>query len=390
MQDEELICGAIGTMRNTNIGCNDIGRQIGESLPADQRSFRRIALWTISLNALLALNIGLPCAAAHAQTADIVSPQVRIPQDEAPHHDETEWWYFSGHLRGFDIFGRPHFYGYELVFFQFNFPNQPQPVYQANLAVTDLTRGSFQYEQKIAAQPIPDEKNGFSLKISDWRMEGSSGADSFAAQFSDGSYGIRLQQTSLEPVVLHGDNGLIPYGPFGTSFYYSWTNLWTFGTVLDHGVPVAVIGESWMDHQWYNPLGLGGWTWFSIQLSNDTQYMLYFIRAGQNQLAQVVATQVKDGRTVHLPPASVSETAIGSWTSPVTGITYPSGWIVTVPGGVLNVRPLQKDQELVVAATLAGAYWEGDSAVSGVIDGEPVRGVSYAEVAPVPVPGGTP
>jgi len=42
---------------------------------------------------------------------------VRIPQDEAPHHDETEWWYFSGHLRGFDIFGKPHSYGYELVFF---------------------------------------------------------------------------------------------------------------------------------------------------------------------------------------------------------------------------------------------------------------------------------
>ena len=59
-------------------------------------------------------------------------------------------------------------------------------------------------------------------------------------------------------------------------------------------------------------------------------------------------------------------------------------------GRVLEVTPLQKDQELVVAATLAGAYWEGDSTVSGVIDGRPVRGVSYAEVAPVPVPGGTP
>jgi len=118
--------------------------------------------------------------------------------------------------------------------------------------------------------------------------------------------------------------------------------------------------------------------------------MLYFIRDGQNQLVQVVATEVKNGITSHLSPGSVSETAIGSWTSPVTGITYPSGWMVTVPGGVLHVTPLQTDQELVVAASVAGAYWEGDSAVSGVIDGRPVRGASYAEVAPVPVPGGTP
>jgi predicted secreted hydrolase len=390
MQDGEFICAAIGAASNTDVKCKEAAREIGRSLPAKKGNFRRIAMWTIFLNALVALSVGLPCAPAYPATKDSASPLVGIPQDEAPHHDETEWWYFSGHLRGFDIFGKPHSYGYELVFFQFNFSNQPEPIYQANLAVTDLTGGSFHYEQKITAKPIPDEKNRFRLKISDWRMEGRSGADSLAAQFSDGSYGITLQQTSLEPVVLHGNNGLIPYGPFGTSFYYSWTKLWTFGTVIDHGVPVAVIGESWMDHQWYNPLGLGGWTWFSIQLSNNTQYMLYFIRDGQNQLAQVVATEIKDGNTVHLAPSSVSETAIGSWTSPVTGITYPSGWKVTVPGGFLNVRPLQKDQELVVAATLAGAYWEGDSAVSGVIDGRPVRGVSYAEVAPVPVPGGTP
>ena len=344
----------------------------------------------IALNAFAAFNVGLLSVAVCSAKAGDALPLVQIPRDEAPHHDSTEWWYFSGHLRGFDIFGKAHSYGYELVFFQFDFPNQPQPIYQGNLAVTDLTRGSFHYEQKIMAQPIPDEKNRFNLTIAPWRIEGSSGADSLAAQFSDGSYGIRLQQTSLEPVVLHGNGGLIPYGPFGTSAYYSWTKRWTLGTVIDHGVPVAVIGESWMDHQWYNPLGLGGWTWFSIQLSNNTQYMLYFIRNGQNQLAQVVATQVKNGCTVHLAPNSVSETATGSWTSPVTGITYPSGWKVTVPGGVLDVTPVQKDQELVVAATLAGAYWEGDSAVTGVIDGWPVRGVSYAEVAPVPVPGGTP
>jgi predicted secreted hydrolase len=228
--------------------------------------------------------------------------------------------------------------------------------------------------RRLLRRPFPDERNGFSLKISDWNMQGSSGTNSLTAQFTDGSYGITLSQTSLEPVVLHGDNGLIPYGPFGTSFYYSWTNLWTFGTVVDHGIPVEVIGDSWMDHQWYNPLGLGGWTWFSVQLSNSTQYMLYFIRNDQNQLAQVVATEVKDGRTIHLSPSAVSETPIGSWTSPVTGITYPFGWKITVPGGFLNITPLQQNQELVVAASLAGAYWEGDSTASGVIDGLPVRG----------------
>lgn len=72
--------------------------------------------------------------------------------------------------------------------------------------------------RKIVAQPVPDEKNRFDLRISPWHMEGSSGANLLSAQFTDGSYGIQLGQTSLEPVVLHGNGGLIPYGPFGTSF----------------------------------------------------------------------------------------------------------------------------------------------------------------------------
>jgi predicted secreted hydrolase len=386
MRERELICVPVRPAEIKDRSGEESARETERQSPTKNRRLWQIVKSALVLGTLVAM---LSTSANFAKAGD-ASPSIHIPQDEAPHHDATEWWYFSGHLQGFDLFGKPHSYGYELVFFQFNFPNQAQPVYQGNLAITDLTAGSFHYEQKIIAQAIPDERSGFSLKISDWNMEGSSGTNSLTAQFADGSYGIWLSQTSLEPVVLHGDNGLIPYGPFGTSFYYSWTNLWTFGTVVDHGVPVAVIGDSWMDHQWYNPLGLGGWTWFSVQLSNNTQYMLYFIRDGQNELAQVVATEVKDGRTIHLSPSAVSETPIGSWTSPVTGITYPSGWKITVPGGFLNITPLQQDQELVVAATLAGAYWEGDSTASGVIDGLPVRGVSYAEVAPVPVPGGTP
>lgn len=104
------------------------------------------------------------------------------------------------------------------------------------------------------------------------------------------------------------------------SYYYSWTNLWTFGTLVDHGTPVAVIGVSWMDHQWGNFLpNPGGWDWFSVQLSNGTQYMIYFLRNGQGQVVQMGGTQVTNGVAKTLASNSVAETALGSWTSPVTG-----------------------------------------------------------------------
>ncbi len=65
--------------------------------------------------------------------------------------------------------------------------------------------------------------------------------------------------------------------------------------MTDHGSTVEVTGESWMDHQWYNPThNAGGWNWFSVQLDNFTQYMLAFIQDGNGKIVQVIATEVKD------------------------------------------------------------------------------------------------
>ncbi|HEY7850635.1 MAG TPA: hypothetical protein VIC27_11260, partial [Ktedonobacterales bacterium] len=41
-------------------------------------------------------------------------PPVAFPQDEAPHQDLTEWWYYTGHLAGKDAQGQSHTYGFEL------------------------------------------------------------------------------------------------------------------------------------------------------------------------------------------------------------------------------------------------------------------------------------
>lgn len=322
------------------------------------------------------------CLAVQPANAGDPQPQVHIPQDEAPHKLGLEWWYFTGHLCGFDKFGKVHRYGYELTFFQNIVPGHT-PVYEGNLAITDLTANSFRFDQKIATQPVPDEETGYSLDISTWHMDGFNGNASLAAEFSDGSYNLQLKQNPIESAVLHGNGGVVPFGPFGTSFYYTWPYLLSFGTVVDHGIRVKVTGESWMDHQWYNRThNAGGWNWFSLQLDNFTQYMLCFVQDGSGQIAQVIATEVKGDATIHLPADSVSEAVTGSWKSPATGFTYPQGWTLKVPGGELHVNPLQKNQELVVSESSKGAYWEGDSSVSGTIDGQHVVGVGYTEINP--------
>ena len=120
-----------------------------------------------------------------------------------------------------------------------------------------------------------------------------------------------------------------------------------------------------------------------MQLSNGQQYMLYFIRDESGQIVQTIGTRVDPGgRVTHLAPASFAEQATGSWTSPATGITYGSGWQVTVPGGHLTVTPDLLDQELDLLSTQGVAYWEGDVSIQGKIDGSPVHGVGYTEINP--------
>lgn len=305
---------------------------------------------------------------------------VRLPRDEAPHHDPVEWWYFSGHLRGTDAAGQLHCYGFEYVTFQL-LDVAPVPVYVGDVAVTDLTRGSFHYGVKEDTYSVPTTKDGFSLHTGSWSMNGGAGRDVLHADLP--GYTMDLQLRSSEPAVLEGDDGVVSFGPIGTSKYYSWTSLLTTGTMVDHGVPVKLVGLSWVDHQWgaIDITGGAGWDWFSVQLSNRQQYMLYFIRNESGSIVQSFGTHVSSaGQVEHL--GAISERATGSWHSPATGITYGSGWQLTVPGGHLDIRPDLPNQELDLQKTQDNVYWEGDVSVQGRVDGAPVAGVGYTELNP--------
>jgi predicted secreted hydrolase len=71
-------------------------------------------------------------------------------------------------------------------------------------------------------------------------------------------------------------------------------------------------------------------------------------------------------------------TPTGTWTSPLDGSVYPSGWIVRVPdqGIELRVTPVLADQELDVSFR----YWEGAVDVEGTSAGAPVSGRGYVEL----------
>ena len=367
--------------------------------PRQTRRLRRGASWAVLALALVMMlaGCGVPGTIHTASSLPQVSaatptqtplPPVALPLDEAPHQDLTEWWYYTGHLHGKDAQGQTRTYGFELVIFQ-TLRGQLPPYYAAHFAISDISAGRFHYAERAgfsssAAPPPAGTTSGFDLALGGWAMRGLNGHDQLSAAMD--SYSIQLALTDELPhAILHNGDGIISYGPAGFSYYYSRPLMSVNGAINDHGAMLQVTGQAWMDHQWGNFISTAGsgWDWYSIQLANHTEYMLYVIRDAQKRPVSAFGTYIAaDGAASDIPPEQIESQATGSWTSPVTGGVYPSGWRVTLPGQQvsLTLTPLLLDQELVTTHSTGVAYWEGAVNVTGSAAGQPVTGEGYVEL----------
>ena len=316
-------------------------------------------------------------------------PPIHFPQDEAPHRDLTEWWYYTGHMNATMQGGQVHHYGFELVFFQALRGDLP-PVYAAHFAISDVTRGEFHFDQRRLIEPnaiIPDgtSTSGIDIHIDDWSIKGINGSDQLVAKMNN--YALRIHLEGLKPATLHNGNGLITYGLGGFSYYYSRTRMSLSGVLIDHNQSFDVNGEAWMDHQWGNFLTMsgGGWDWFSVQLDNDTEMMLYLIRDSTGKIISSYIGYIgAQAESILLLGSALVVTVLNHWKSPVTGADYPSGWRLEITDpkvrALLVLLPELKDQELVVYQSTGNSYWEGAVSVQGQSAGQVVRGEGYVEL----------
>ncbi len=323
----------------------------------------------------------LPPAPAPTPT---VTPPVQFPRDAGAHDVLTEWWYYTGHLTTADH----HAYGFEFTVFQVRREGDPTG-YLAHYAITDVDGQSFSHQARFVSG---DFQPGFSREVQGWKMTsvGDQSGDTIEATMEPGPgvvapYAISLRLVDQKPPALH-HGGYIEYGPAGGSYYYSRTRLGVTGSLGVAGGPSQpVTGIAWMDHQWGNFVvgGGGGWDWYSMQLDDRTELMLYVLRDASGATSAVYGSQVlADGSVRDLEPGAVAVRALGTWTSPHTGATYPSGWEVSVPGRSepLRLTPQVKDQELYFPGSPVGSpdYWEGAVTVQ-TASGAPA-GEGYVEL----------
>ncbi len=319
---------------------------------------------------------------------------VRFPEDEAPHPVLTEWWYYTGHVQTAD--GAR--YGIEFVIFQGSRADFPIG-YASHFAVIDGQAHSFTYDEaSSSAQAVPfGGTAGFDLRVNDWTIRGLGGTDHLQARMISGAYAIDLTATDAKGPVLQG-GGQFSYGPGGSSYYYSRTRMQPSGTITVGATTKPIVGGTlWFDHQWGNFLPTnGGWDWFSTQLDDRSEMMIYNLRDPSGKILQTFGEYVppcprdclltKPVPSIELSQDQFSITPLGTWTSPTTTITYPSAWRVAikakgdVPAMDLTYTPVIPNAELDTRKSTSVIYWEGDSTITGTKAGAPITGSGYVEL----------
>ena len=322
--------------------------------------------------------------------------KLSFPADHFSHPDfKTEWWYYTGHLQ--TVSGNR--YGYQVTFFRFGLrdrqkDSKDQPLftelYMAHFALSDVITKKFIFRERINRGY--DNKAGaatdrYRVWNEDWKVEGDN--KNHRIEVNDRGTELRLSLQSLKPPVLHGQNGLSQKGEGEgrASYYYSLTRMQTDGKLTIGGKKEKVRGISWMDHEFgSNQLGEDqvGWDWFSIQLDNNTEAMLYLIRRKDGSPDPYSSgTLVKaDGTTKHLALTEFRVEVEERWKSVKSGANYPMKWKVAIPAEEieLEITPAFRDQELITNRSTRVTYWEGAALISGTARGRPVKGDGYVEL----------
>jgi predicted secreted hydrolase len=346
---------------------------------------------------LLLLLPNAPADTVEGWTLVPSSWQYEFPRDHASHPAfKTEWWYFTGALRSAD--GRE--FGYELTWFREGvLPNPPPAASRfiradfkfAHFALSDIAASRFDFAQKISRGAYGEAGFGDGMPgklawIDDWRLTVLPGG-LWRLEAAHEGRTLDLQLTPLKPPVIEGENGVSrkAAGEGHASCYYSYTRLRTQGRLTLPGAePLSVSGETWFDHEWATNQLAGnqaGWDWFSLQLSDGTELMLYRMRlkSGQVDPASSGAFTRKDGTVLYLKAADFLLTPLESWKSRATATDYPIRWRVDIPRLNLNLdlsTPL-KNQELALPSL---TYWEGLIHAVGSSGGAAVTGHGYLEL----------
>lgn len=328
---------------------------------------------------------------------------LEFPKDHGAHPGyRTEWWYYTGnlHSENGDLFG------FQLTFFRRQisppgadraWPNPPsawrtQQIYSAHAAVSDVAgRRHFQTEsvcrEALSMAGVLHNPPETVVYLKSWSARISPGIQVLKVDADKFAYELTLRPA--KPPVLHGRAGYSLKGssPQNASCYYSYTRHEVDGTLTIGEKTFAVNGQGWMDHEFGTSFlepGIKGWDWFSLQLSDRTEIMLFLLRTADGGISSVSGGTFVDpeGKTRAVAKDEFAVTILDTWKSPHSKAVYPSRWRLRVLPYSLDITVFSNlaDQEMNTSMSTGVIYWEGSVSIRGIQNENPISGQGYVEL----------
>ncbi|PID37346.1 MAG: carotenoid 1,2-hydratase, partial [Proteobacteria bacterium] len=249
----------------------------------------------------------------------------QFPADLARHPDyKTEWWYITGHLQPQDDPEAAPL-SFQLTFFRVGLTPALAPVdssawsptdlVMAHAAMGDPATGKHVFSEVIhRATPFLGGFGAAGDTTLAW-VRAPAGTDAaWSLRYREGTFCLtvrddrrnlryELQCAPTRPRLFHGEGGFSPKTQQGDagSLYFSRTRMGTRGTVLRAGQEVPVVGSAWLDREIFTSTLADqqvGWDWFSLNLDDGTDLMLYRLRNADGQEDFALGTRRRpDGTT---------------------------------------------------------------------------------------------
>ena len=241
------------------------------------------------------------------------NPKVVFPEDEGAHPTfPAEWWY--GHFSLTDSKGRE--YGAMVAYFTIGLKV---------LSISDLAAGWFHHFVSGSALHYVEKK--FDLR---WGRDHWFRTDDRSPFYQLDSYGgglsLNLGIIPDKPPLLGSGKGISKWTG-GDSHYYSLTRLKVKGRIELKAEKLDVNGIGWMDHQWINSLGRGGWDWFAVQLDNNIELVVWrIVNPDESVRSYDLTIMFSDTAVYHTRKLSLEK--LDSWVSPESSKEYGVLWRV--------------------------------------------------------------
>lgn len=266
-------------------------------------------------------------------------PHRTFEEEFLTHPKCSEWWYCTGYLQS----GKGEMFGYQFTLAKIRILG-----IKFHLLICSVT--DFQKNKHYNTQTPIFFGNGITTTAEKLSF-GDKATFTFAANehSSKGQMSLRMQSEdfcldvemkAIKPPVWHCEDGVLQMGiqndPKERTYYYSFTNLATTGTLTLQGVEYAnLTGKTWFDRQ-------GGtftltdprcsWEWFSLRFFDNSEAMLFAFPQDDYYDGTFIETS---GRYQQLNQYTLKATEVIRF----EGKDFSNGWDLEMKGQKYKIVP---------------------------------------------------